>query len=331
MLRLHRLITRIGILALAGFSAACSGISFFIANVPASFGPYERTTNLPYGSERRQRLDVYTPVGKATNRPVVIFWYGGSWTSGSKSEYRFVGAALAERGFVTVLPDYRLYPTVKFPVFLDDAAAAVKWVQEHAQEFGGDPRHVVLMGHSAGAHIAAYLALKPEVLTKAGARPEWIAGLVGLSGPYALAPNTRTLHRIFAKPYTEADWQPVRFVTHQAPPTFIAHGLHDTLVSVRQTEQLRDALRNNDVRVVAELYPRRGHADTVAAFSVPVRHRMPVLDDVAKFIESVTTRVSASAARRLRAPESSQEEAPAIAARLGASQSAFGEPVSSDN
>jgi acetyl esterase/lipase len=289
MLRLHRLITRIGILALAGFSSACGSLSFLVANVPASFGPYERATGIAYGPERRQKLDVYTPADKGSNRPVVVFWYGGSWQSGSRGEYKFVGAALAERGFVTVLPDYRLFPSVKFPTFLDDAATAVKWVQEHAQEFGGDPRHVVLMGHSAGAHIAAYLALRPDVLTKAGARPEWIAGLVGLSGPYALAPNTRALHTIFGKPYTEADWQPVRFVTRQAPPTFIAHGLSDHLVSVRQAEQLRDALRRNNVRVVTELYPGRGHADTVASLSKPARHRTTLLEDAAKFIESVTS------------------------------------------
>jgi acetyl esterase/lipase len=296
MLRFKRLITRVGILGLAGFSAACSTVTFFIANVPASFGAHERTAGLAYGSDRRQKLDVYTPVTKGSNRPVVVFWYGGSWTSGSRSEYKFVGAALAERGFVTVVPDYRLFPKVRFPTFLDDAALAVKWVQEHAQEFGGDPRHVVLMGHSAGAHMAAYLAFNSEVLTKAGAHPEWIAGLVGLSGPYSLAPNTRTLHAIFGKPFSEADWQPIRFVTRHSPPTFIAHGLNDTLVSPIQAEELRDALRRNDVRVVTELYPGRGHADTVASLSVPARHRTPLLDDISKFIASVTPSSAPTAA-----------------------------------
>lgn len=295
MLRLRTWIARAAILTVAAGSAACTSISFVIANVPASFGAYERRTDLPYGKERRQRLDVYVPAGKAANRPVVVFWYGGSWQTGSRSEYRFVGAALAERGFVTVLPDYRLYPKVRFPEFLDDGARAVAWVQQHAQEYGGDPQRVVLMGHSAGAHIAAYLALKPEALTSAGARPEWVAGLVGLAGPYALAPNTRALRTIFGRPYTPTDWQPVQFVTRGAPPTFLAHGLDDILVSARQTEQLRDALRRNDVRVETRLYPDRGHVDMVAAFSVPARHRAPVLEDAARFIESLATAVPAQA------------------------------------
>src|SRR5690242_4501066 len=167
--KLRKLIARAGILTLAASSAACTSISFLIANVPASFGPYQRTTDIAYGSEKRQKLDVYVPTDPnapearttararggvermasgttassagdaapraplmrtaaasgASLRPVVIFWYGGSWQDGSKSEYRFVGAALAERGFIAVLPDYRLYPKVKFPDFVDDAAQAV--------------------------------------------------------------------------------------------------------------------------------------------------------------------------------------------------------------
>jgi acetyl esterase/lipase len=271
-----------------------------IANVPASFGPYHRTTGIAYGADKRQKLDVYVPDETANDtpaakRPIVIFWYGGSWDSGDRSSYRFVGAALAEQGFVTVLPDYRLYPGVRFPTFLEDAAEAVAWVQKHAAELGGDPHHIVLMGHSAGAHMAAYLALNSEFLAKHGVRHEDIAGLVGLSGPYILAPNTRTLHTIFGKPYSEADWQPARFVTHNAPPAFLAHGLNDTLVSVKQTEKLRDALRANDVRVEAELYPGIGHADTVAALSIPARGRAPVLEQASKFIRSVTIPAAAQA------------------------------------
>src|SRR4029078_4518292 len=97
-------------------------------------------------------------------RPVVVFFYGGSWTAGRRGLYRFVGAALAERGLVPVLPAYRLYPQVKFPVCIDDGAMAIAWVQQHAQEFGGDPHRIVLMGHSAGRPEAALLALHRGLL-----------------------------------------------------------------------------------------------------------------------------------------------------------------------
>src|SRR5687767_10727029 len=243
-----RIVIRLALAATAGCLSACSAITFGIANAPAIYGPFERKADIAYGEHKRQMLDVYVPISTrpgstlaasgedaqlASHKPVVVFWYGGSWQSGSKNNYLFVGAALAERGFITVLPDYRLYPAVKFPDFLDDAAHAVAWVQKHAQEFGGDPQRVVLMGHSAGAHTAAFLALNRTFLAKRGAKPEWIVGLVGLSGPYALAPNTRTLNRIFAAPWGESDWQPVRFANSQAPPTFLAHGLSDGMVSAR--------------------------------------------------------------------------------------------------
>jgi acetyl esterase/lipase len=318
-----RVVTRVTIAATAGLLSACSTVTFGIANAPASFGPYERRLDISYGTDKRQRLDVYLPKAEvpipamataglasgltATSdtdsdteassdaasslllraRPVVIFWYGGSWQTGNKSDYRFVGAALAERGFITVLPDYRLYPEVKFPAFLDDAALAVAWIQQHAHEFGGDPQRIVLMGHSAGAHTAAFIALNRTFLQKRGGNPEWIAGLVGLSGPYALAPNTRALNRIFAAPWGESDWQPVRFATSQAPPTFLAHGLSDGLVSVRQTMQLRDVLSAKGVRVETELYPDTGHAATVAAFSKPARGSAPTLDQAVAFLNTL--------------------------------------------
>lgn len=308
MLNLPRFATRVAVTAMAGALSACSAITFGIANAPAAFGPYERKADIAYGSDARQRLDVYVPKAASSGsdagsssslaaaaRPVVIFWYGGSWQRGSKSDYRFVGAALADHGYITVLPDYRLYPDVKFPEFLDDAAHAVAWVQEHAQEFGGDPHRVVLMGHSAGAHTAAYLALNHEFLARRGAKPEWIAGLVGLSGPYALAPNTRTLNRIFAAPWGESDWQPLRFVDAKAPPTFLAHGLADDIVSVAQTEKLRDALEAKGVRVETELYPGTGHAATVAGFSKAARGSAPTLDQAVAFLDSLT--LPASTAR----------------------------------
>src|SRR5579871_3858015 len=170
----------------------CSGARFWLANAPSVFYRVVRQTDLHYGPDGRQTLDIYAP-RSARNRPVVIFWYGGSWTQGSKSDYRFVGALLAARGFVAVIPDYRLYPASTFPGFEEDGARAVAWVNRHVEEFGGDPRRVVLMGHSAGAHTAAFLAYNRNFLREAGADPASIVGLVGLSGPYVLVPDTDTL------------------------------------------------------------------------------------------------------------------------------------------
>jgi acetyl esterase/lipase len=280
-------IALVSLASIVVFASGCTSVAFLIANSATLTGRYERSTGHSYGPESRHKLDVYSPK-EAQDRPIVVFFYGGSWTTGSRGLYRFVGAALAERGFVTVVPDYRLYPQVKFPLFLDDGALAVAWVQKHAHEFGGDPHRIVLMGHSAGGHEAALLAYDQRLLQKAGAHPQWIVGLVGLSGPYALEPDSDVLNTIFAMPYTEAEWQPVRFVTSHAPPTMLVHGTADDVVSIKHAEKLRDTLQANHVRVETHFYPGKGHADTVAGISIPARKRTPVLEQSVSFIESVT-------------------------------------------
>ena len=271
----------------AGAIAGCSNAVFLFANGPTAFGSFDSHLDIPYGEDPRQRLDVYSP-REALLRPVVIFWYGGSWSKGNKANYRFVAAALAERGFVTVIPDYRLYPAVRFPAFCEDGAHALAWVEAHAQEFGGDPQRIVLMGHSAGAHMAAFIAYNHAFDEKAGAETKSIVGFVGLSGPYALVPDTAELQVIFSAPYTDADWQPVRFVDARSPPTLLLHGLDDTEVSPQHSIDLNNALLRNHIAVQMKLYPHRRHADTVAPFALLARRRSPAYEDSVAFIESVT-------------------------------------------
>lgn len=201
--------------------SGCSSLTFFAANIPTALSHVDRRSNFAYGADPRQKLDLYMP-RHAVNRPVVIFWYGGSWQEGSKSNYRFVGTALAKLGFVAVLPDSRLYPQVTFPLFDEDGARAVAWVEQHVQEFGGDPKRIVLMGHSAGGHTAAFLAFNHAFLERFGAQSADIVALVGLSGPYVLVPDSDALRAAFAAPFSDKDWQPIRFVDSHAPPTLVA-------------------------------------------------------------------------------------------------------------
>jgi dipeptidyl aminopeptidase/acylaminoacyl peptidase len=143
------------------------------------------------------------------------------------------------------------------------------------------------MGHSAGAHEAALLTLAPKYLAAAGASSADIVGLVGLSGPYVLEPDTKALRTIFSPPYESSDWQPVRFVHPQAPPTLLLHGLEDQRVLPQQTRQFRDALTAYGVSVEMELYKGASHADTIAAFSVFEPTRMPELERIIGFIRNV--------------------------------------------
>lgn len=264
---------------------SCGGLAFTAANAPALFGDFERRPDIAYGENPRQRLDVYRPKPVSRNKaPIIVFWYGGSFERGRKSQYRFVGAALAEAGYVAVLPDYRLYPEVKFPGFIDDAASAVAWAARHAGEIGGDPSRIFLAGHSAGAHIAAMVAYDADRLAKAGVDPAAIRGFIGLSGPYALDPTNDTLRAIFAAPYGIDDWQPARRVRAGAPRALLMHGEADTVVWVSHSREMAKSLEAAAVPATLLLYPGREHADTVAGFAAAAPHKLPVMDEIRKFV-----------------------------------------------
>ena len=219
-------------LVLAGLSslvaAGCSRAAFIAANVPAVFGSYVRHPDIHYGPGVQQTLDVYVPEKPASGRPLVVFWHGGRWSFGDKGDYRFVGAALAELGFVAVVANYRHYPEVKMPGFMDDAARAAQWAAAHGIKFGADPNRLFLMGHSAGAHLAALLALDPRYFASIGPAAPHIAGVIGLSGPYDFLPLLEEdVQDMFGPPALYPDSQPIHFAHAGAPPMLLVHGLKD--------------------------------------------------------------------------------------------------------
>jgi acetyl esterase/lipase len=124
-----------------GALAACSPLQALNAITPGK--SYRKIADLAYGSDPRQKLDVYTPLNLKAPAPVVVFFYGGNWNSGARNEYLFVGQALASRGMVAVLADYRLYPQVRYPGFIEDSAQAVAWTLREVWRYGGDPGRVL--------------------------------------------------------------------------------------------------------------------------------------------------------------------------------------------
>lgn len=279
-----------------GAISSCTPVLFAVANAPALHGGFLRHAGLVYAPGPQGKLDVYVP-SSARGRAVVVFWYGGSWQKGHRASYRFVGAALAEAGFVAILPDYRLYPAVRFPDFNDDAARAVVWAHQHAAEFGGDPDKLFLMGHSAGAHIAASVALDGRYLRHAGGDAAWIRGLIGLSGPYILKPNTPALNTIFAAPYSTEDWQLQHFVSTESPPALLVHGGADGLVLPANSEALAQALQAHGVAADLKIVPGANHTDIVGAISVLARRRASTLDFVRMFVEARSAQLDAAARR----------------------------------
>lgn len=267
------------------FLTSCTRFQVLDAMIPPC--GYERTRDLAYGADARQRLDVYRPT-HPDRQPatVVVFFYGGSWQAGAKADYRFVAQALTSRGFVCVLPDYRIYPQVKFPAFVEDGAQALRWTREHAGDYGGDPHRIFLMGHSAGAHIAALLTLDRHYLADAGVPNDTIRGTAALSGTYDFQPGPGT-YAVFGmtSPHEKPDpkIEAVTFATGPAPPMLLIHGLKDDVVLPSNTTSLASRLRaaGSDVRVIT--YPDRGHVGVALALAWPFRWMAPVLDDVTSF------------------------------------------------
>lgn len=237
-----------------------------------------------YGSGPRHGIDIYTPTG-ARNAPVIVFFYGGNWQSGDKETYRFVAASLASRGYVTVVPDYRVYPEVRFAGFMQDGARAVAWTEQNAARFGGNPQRVFLMGHSAGAHIAAMLTFDKHWLDAVGlnARRD-VAGLIGIAGPYDFLPlHDETLRAIFAGGDL-ARTQPITFVAGLEPPVLLLTGHRDEIVDPGNTTRLAARLRATGNDVAAIEYPGIGHMAIVGAFAPVLRPLAPLLNDIEAFI-----------------------------------------------
>lgn len=286
---LRRLLPLLPLLALS----ACSGLSVLNAVTPER--GYEPASNVVYAAAPARRLDIYTPagIGVEGGAPVVVFLHSGGWRDGSKSDYTFVGEALASRGWVAVLPDVRQYPQARFPVFVDDAATAVAWTRDNITRYGGDPRRIFVMGHSNGAQIAALLALDPRYLQAAGMRPQELAGWVGLAGPYDFDPaGDATLADIFGPEDRYPLARAVNFASRQAPPTLLVHAEDDAKVRVGHSRNLAAALQRSGATVETLYYPQLrcapgfdSHACTIMALGRPLRGRSDLLAQLVAFVE----------------------------------------------
>lgn len=241
-----------------------------------------------FGSDPRQRLDVWAPRKRSTEPlPVVIFFYGGGWNEGSRQDYGFAGAAYAARGFIAIVPDYRLVPAVRFPAFVEDGALAVKWARDNAKSFGGDPRRITLAGHSSGAYNAAMLALDRRYLERVGVDPKIIRAAALLSGPYDFYPFTELRGRnAFGAWKKPLETQPITFARADAPPLFLAHGSADRVVLVRNSRALAKRLTELGAPVTLRIYPNASHVDLAASLSGPFRGRTPVLAESVAFLKA---------------------------------------------
>ena len=274
---------------------ACSALD--VLNATVSTDSYVLTEGLAYGPSKRQKCDLYQPKKQAGSGgvvpavPLVVFFYGGSWSMGNRADYRFTGEALASRGIAVLIADYRLSPEFRYPVFVQDSALAVRWAFDHAAEYGSSPSRVFVMGHSAGAYNAAMLALDKRWLAEVGLSPSRLAGWIGLAGPYDFLPIKDPQTQVaFNWPSTPADSQPLSHlaeVDSSYPPALLLAPRDDRVVdSQRSTVTLASRLEGRGVRVESALFDGVSHVTLLGAMASVLRGRAPVLDRVSAFVAS---------------------------------------------
>ena len=271
---------------------ACSALDVLNATVPSD--TYRSALNIPYGDHLRQKVDVYMPSQSLADKalrlggsPMVVFFYGGSWSSGDRADYRFVGEALAAVGIAVVVADYRLSPEVRYPVFVQDSALATRWAFDNAQKYGADPTRLFVMGHSAGAYNAAMLALDKRWLSAVGLNPAKLAGWIGLAGPYDFLPiGDRKTQVAFEWPNTSPDSQALFHAGSASPPALLLAPSNDTLVNTqRSTVGMAQRLKASGVRVESELFDTVSHITIVATMASVLKGRAPVLERVTDFVK----------------------------------------------
>jgi acetyl esterase/lipase len=261
-----------------------SPLRVFAALVPFDSGVSRAAVDVAYGSDPRQKLDVYRPEGGGAGLPVLVFCYGGGWDSGSRAYYEFAGRSFASAGYLTIVFDYRLVPHDLFPAFVEDTAAAIAWASSHAGEYGGDGSRVFLLGHSAGAYNVAMAALDRRYLEAKGSKPDVVAGVAVLAGPFDFLPlDDPATIAAFSQWPDLPETQPVNAVTPEAPPFLLITGDADTTVYPRNSRRLAERLTEAGVENRLIIHEGLRHADVLTALAWPLRWRAPVREEILSF------------------------------------------------
>lgn len=267
----------------------CHAVLFAGLNTTDEHKGTDVVRNIVFDPTHHLALDVYRP-SHAVNAPIVVFFYGGDWTHGKRQWYRFVGEALAAHGVIVAIPDYRKYPTVKMDGFMQDAAHAVAWVHSHADQLGGNPQDLFVMGHSSGGHIAALLATDPSWLAADGMQQQDLAGFIGLAGVYDFVPipakEVDMLGMFGTQPAEQKRAEPITYIQGHEPPMLLLHGTADHEVDPSNSKSLARLMEAHHEDVTLKLYPGVSHSPLLFAMSRPLRHHAPTLTDILAFIHA---------------------------------------------
>jgi acetyl esterase/lipase len=267
--------------ALAAMGSGLLSAGAPLLNMTIPKNGYQVKRDIAYGEDTRARFDLYVPDGLSAPAPVLLFFYGGSWQSGSKNIYRAFGQAFASAGIIAAVADYRLYPHVRYPDFIHDGARAFRFLRQTVASHGGDPARIFLSGHSAGAYIAAMLACEPSYLQSDAAH---IRGVIGVAGPYDFLPlYDPVLIDIFGGARVMAT-QPIKHARNTVPPMLLAHGTADRTVGAGNSRRMAQRLREAGNNVELIEYKGVSHLGIILSLAHGFRRGTTLRDDMLRFI-----------------------------------------------
>jgi acetyl esterase/lipase len=279
-----KLLQLFGILILvAGLAYKFAALKIFDFVVPKDPGVDLVLRDIPYGSDPRQRLDIYRPIGQA-QLPILVFVHGGGWDSGDKGEYGFAAKAFAAQGYAAVVINYRLVPQHLYPAFVDDVALAIAKVEAVALQVNADPLRIYLVGHSAGGYNMLQAVLDPHYLAAAHVNPQSIRAVAALAAPADFLPlDSPKSIAAFSKASPLQDTQPIQHVRADAPPILLLHGSEDTTVGPHNSKNLAAKLSSAGADVQHKEYSGVGHVKIMLAIAKPLQGQVPVLADITRF------------------------------------------------
>lgn len=261
--------------------ASCAPVDLLNGLTPNA--AFNVSKNEAYGPLPEQALDVYIPKDPKPDAPLVMFVYGGGWNSGTKDIYKFMGQSFTQQGYTTVIPNYRTYPDVIYPDFVDDTAKAVAYTYQTYK------KPMVIIGHSAGAHIASLLALDSRYLAAHELRAcDVFTGWVGLAGPYDFKIYEEPYLSIFPAALRETEIQPISYAANSSVPAMVITGTDDETVGPDQTARMADALRAaplaDHAPVTYKAYEGVDHLEIMLRLSKVLRNDGQVHTDVMDFV-----------------------------------------------
>lgn len=232
-----------------------------------------------YGADPAHRCDVYG-APHTTDAPIVVFFHGGGWTSGCKEYAAFMAPHIMAAGCVLVTPNYRLAPEHPLPAAFDDGVTLLKAITVSRPPWAGNAQHVILAGHSAGGHLAALLALRPNLLKQAGVDPGCIRGCMPVSGIFNLhhpCPEPGSLEEraydlVLENNIDDAHMSPLFWVRGNTVPFALTYGEYDSERVILSNLRMANLLALQPAPSTCDVEPNADHFQSHTVLNNPGHH-----------------------------------------------------------